>query len=534
MPNTSEDVIFRRGPSASIPQEKVPGTILIETDTGNMYVDDTESSRIQIGDSRKMDKWGDIQDLGSGAPLVIKPQDQSTLGTPTTSFGISLNGIPNDGLYLTSTGHGIHFEGNYLFVSNSEVALVSEGDSGQTHLSVSNSGVSLDNNLSVEGIVDCNTLSISATSEHGINLTEISSGLLSISSSGGSVVVRGVSTPVQSTDAANKQYVDGLYQNLESEIVTTAAQYLPLKGGTMTGSIDMGDYLITSLGTPQSDNDAANKAYVDSELGDYLPLSGGTMSGDINFGASAVTVYGKGVMTKDSSYNITNSSGRATLSISGDTVLLGNSNGSTVLQGTGISLDGAAAINFSAPQFKVSASQTDLTASSGVFNFHCTDSESTRVILNFDTTAAGGALLRGVADPLNSDDAANKQYVDSKFASAGGGDFMADGSVPMSGNLRMSGGKQIQFLDGAGTNFAHMSTSGTNTSTVWTFSTIGTIRFSPPGLSISISTNGIDMGSMGSRKITNLIAPTAATDAANKAYVDSQVADISIDDGSLS
>ena len=47
-------VIIRRGPSSSIPSTKVPGTILIETDTGRAYADDTESSRIQIKDGTKL------------------------------------------------------------------------------------------------------------------------------------------------------------------------------------------------------------------------------------------------------------------------------------------------------------------------------------------------------------------------------------------------------------------------------------------------------------------------------------------------
>ena len=50
----NEKVVLRRGPSSSKPSAKVPGTILIETDTGNAFVDDTESSRIQIKDGTKL------------------------------------------------------------------------------------------------------------------------------------------------------------------------------------------------------------------------------------------------------------------------------------------------------------------------------------------------------------------------------------------------------------------------------------------------------------------------------------------------
>lgn len=87
--------------------------------------------------------------------------------------------------------------------------------------------------------------------------------------------VSGLKVPTSPNDATNKQYVDGLYQNLESEIVTTAAQYLPLKGGTMTGVLDMNTQVIENVGTPQANTDAANKSYVDTN---FLKLTGGTVS----------------------------------------------------------------------------------------------------------------------------------------------------------------------------------------------------------------------------------------------------------------
>lgn len=69
-----------------------------------------------------------------------------------------------------------------------------------------------------------------------------------------------------------KGYSDFLYQQLESEIVTTSAQYLPLKGGTMTGVLDMGGNRIENVNTPQTDTEAANKSYVDSTV-DNLTLN---------------------------------------------------------------------------------------------------------------------------------------------------------------------------------------------------------------------------------------------------------------------
>ena len=43
-----EKVLFSRGPRATMPDTRVPGTIYVTTDTGEMFLDDTADSRIQI------------------------------------------------------------------------------------------------------------------------------------------------------------------------------------------------------------------------------------------------------------------------------------------------------------------------------------------------------------------------------------------------------------------------------------------------------------------------------------------------------
>jgi hypothetical protein len=52
-----------------------------------------------------------------------------------------------------------------------------------------------------------------------------------------------------------------------------ATGFLPLTGGTMTGSISMGGYIISNLPAPVDQYDATNKTYVDSQ-----PLSGANVS----------------------------------------------------------------------------------------------------------------------------------------------------------------------------------------------------------------------------------------------------------------
>lgn len=61
-------------------------------------------------------------------------------------------------------------------------------------------------------------------------------------------------------------------------------------GDTMSGDLDMGNNQIENLGTPLASTDAATKAYVDTNLGGKLNTSGGTMSGPLNMGNNPITV----------------------------------------------------------------------------------------------------------------------------------------------------------------------------------------------------------------------------------------------------
>lgn len=68
--------------------------------------------------------------------------------------------------------------------------------------------------------------------------------------------------PVNNSDAANKKYVDDLFQNISNEL----GNYLQLSGGTLTG-------LLSLSGDPTSDNHAATKKYIDdkfNEIKDYI------------------------------------------------------------------------------------------------------------------------------------------------------------------------------------------------------------------------------------------------------------------------
>ena len=148
-----------------------------------------------------------------------------------------------------------------------------------------------------------------------------------------------VADPVDTMDAANKEYVDNAVAG-----VKPTEDYLPLTGGTMSGDINMGvnnsvrfgaanyalyqnegtghlvltgnsntdiveiknigtvqfgnETTIQNVKTPTNNGDAAPKSYVDGQISiakndvyeqihNYLPLTGGTLTGAVRFGTTA-------------------------------------------------------------------------------------------------------------------------------------------------------------------------------------------------------------------------------------------------------
>lgn len=170
-------------------------------------------------------------------------------------------------------------------------------------------------------------------------------------------------------------------------------------------SYDCINKIIRRVGNPTSNTDAANKQYVDTavdELGSelnglYLPKAGGVMAGVIDMDNHKID--------KVESINFKEL-------IDGDLA-------SSPLEGYG----------------KISFGKSG--DKSGVFfQLYPNGEELSREV-----------VLKWVGTPVEATDAANKKYVDESVSQAGGGDFMSNGSIPMSGDLNMDNHKITALSD---------------------------------------------------------------------------------------
>lgn len=96
-----EEVSFARGTKATMPQDKVPGRLLIATDTGEAYVDDTTTSRVQLKDTTKVSKSGDTM----SGPLNMGSNKITNVATPTAdSDAANLGSVKSETAKIKYTG----------------------------------------------------------------------------------------------------------------------------------------------------------------------------------------------------------------------------------------------------------------------------------------------------------------------------------------------------------------------------------------------------------------------------------------------
>lgn len=106
-----EEVSFARGTKSTMPSDKVPGRLLVATDTGEAYVDNTTTSRVQLKDTTKVSKSGDTM----SGPLNMGSNKITNVATPTADTdAANLGSVKSETAKVKYTG------GTAITVDNSE------------------------------------------------------------------------------------------------------------------------------------------------------------------------------------------------------------------------------------------------------------------------------------------------------------------------------------------------------------------------------------------------------------------------------
>lgn len=294
-----------------------------------------------------------------------------------------------------------------------------------------------------------------------------------------------VPNPSADTDVSNKQYVDNQITTQVPEIVSSQIEekvpqmvadeinepgspiiteldkkYLPLTGGALTGALSLDGHALTNVSEPTNATDGANKQYVDNALQNVPTQALRQLTQEE---ANALTIQDAvNDFNKYAGYLISNSNDRATLLFlsydsEGFTVsfigrnsiidYVGDSSETTFESATIRQFDALTAYpdsNYDADNKKIT-SLSDPTLPTDASNKKYVDTKVSAYLPLSGGTLTGALTLSG--DPTENTQAATKAYVDSKIASAGGGDFMSSGAVPMTGDLNMDNHKIIAVSD---------------------------------------------------------------------------------------
>ena len=485
---------------------------------------DTMSGPLNMGNNRILSLAEPIEDTDAATKLYVD----------THSGGGGEGGLTPeqaDKRYLQLTGGTLTGDLNAPALNSTMDTRNARFRGNGVTLTNSDSNVSYTNyagNITSNGLDGFNIYS-QDKNNNSINIVgEASTGIITTTTNIGGTpsnpIVRGVSTPEQNIDVANKKYVD---DQISSKGGISQAQgdarYLRLDGGKMTGDINMsGNRTVTNLNAPANATDAATKQYVDNANSLKVSKTGDTMTGQLQVNASikAQSPYYYSSLTSDGLFVQSNSSGKDYTSV--------------IHVGSGGNVEGGRYMGY-----KASTSQF---ASVG---FNTSDPRFPLVTLTRNGTDP--VVLTGVATPTDSNDAANKAYVD---ANKGITQTAADNRY-----LQLSGGT----LSGDVTSTRTFSALGFKTNERDGFRVFARgynlgiesstdpsnyVSFNPTsdsnnkinGFSLSVSDGtGADTGSfsfmansfilgLGNTyqpvKLTGIATPTLNTDAVNKQYVD--------------
>jgi hypothetical protein len=316
---------------------------------------------------------------------------------------------------------------------------------------------------------------------------------------------------------------------------------LPLAGGTMSGAINMGSQLITNLATPTAAAHAATKAYVDGLASQWTTLATNIYFNTANVGIGTtgplekLSVVGNAAVTgylKLQSDNANFVSIKAPGSLAGNLVL--NLPGTAGANGNALTTDGAGNLAWAAVATTASAVGGDLSGT--VANATIVTSAVTSAKI------ADGTIV-------DADVNASAAIAQSKIANLTTDLAGKEGTITAGTTLQYwRGDKSWQTLNTAGvpelTNLyftkprvlatdlaGYAAGAGVITSADTLLTAIEKLSGNIAALGTAATTQFVDVAgdtmsgalAMGNNKITGLATPTATTDAATKAYVDTQV-----------
>lgn len=389
--------------------------------------------------------------------------------------------------YVDSHSGGGGGTGNYVSKAGDTMTGALNISMGESEISIANASIDLNtgsNGVTVGEIAtDTPTYGIMSNSD----LILIANGNINLANSNAAEALKitNVATPTDANDAANKQYVDNAVSG------AGGGDFMANGSIPATGDFNMNNHKITNLSAPTEYQDVTNKEYVDSKVnsagnGKFLPLAGGTVTGSVSMSNNKITSLGNPTIGTDAA-------NKAYV----DNAVSGAGGG----------------------DFKADGS----IPATGNFNM-------------------ANHKITNVTTPTETTDAANKAYVDNADITVINNisKQVRDGFLPLTGgtltgNLKVaadSASVTVEGNSGAGMVVTGATNGGIPTGELivqdsnQSNSSYIRLTASATGNEIACDSrlviNANEVG-VSNQRITDVATPTANTDAANKAYVDSKV-----------